>query len=221
LGYFGGAHFGLQRAGVYEAEFDYVVVSNVDLQLASSFLSELEAVAVADDVGLIAPSIFSRHRKRDLNPKILHRLSPSRVRFYEFVFSHRGTYLAYHIASVGADLVRRLGPSRSSSTGAWAGPQQTLYAAHGALMIFTRAYFQRGGTLDYPCFLFGEEVWAAEELRLRGLHTIYDPQIKVLDDDHVSTRRLSKGALAGLHASSMRFLRRTYFDGPHPGYPST
>jgi len=89
-----------------------------------------------------------------------------------------------------------------------------IYAPHGSFILFTRDYFARGGHLDYPVFLFGEEVFLAETIRLLDMRVIYTPDLVVYDDDHVSTGRVARRRIGELHAEAAKYLLATYFPAP-------
>jgi GT2 family glycosyltransferase len=67
-----------------------------------------------------------------------------------------------------------------------------IYAGHGSFILLTRAYFEKCGMIDYPVFLFGEELYLAEECRKHSLRVIYRPEICIYDSEHVSTSKLKK-----------------------------
>jgi len=62
-----------------------------------------------------------------------------------------------------------------------------IYAPHGSFIIFSREYFERGGSLKPGAFLYAEELFVAETCRRLGLKAVYWPVIQVAHDEHVST----------------------------------
>ena len=67
-----------------------------------------------------------------------------------------------------------------------------IYAGHGSMMIFTKTFMVENIAFRFPCFLFGEELFFGELVRLSNLDVIYVPEIIVHDIDHVSTSRIKK-----------------------------
>ncbi len=57
------------------SEFDFVILSNVDLTLEKNFFNNLLKLSVEKSIGWIAPRILSEKENRDRNPKILTRPS--------------------------------------------------------------------------------------------------------------------------------------------------
>ncbi len=85
------------------------------------------------------------------------------------------------------------------------------YAIHGSFMIFNKTFFQRGGTINYPCVLFGEELFIAEQALKLNLDLLYEPSLQVEHNEHATTGTFkSKEAVAYLH-QSYTFLLNTYF----------
>ena len=88
LGYFGGANFGLTK---YLKDTDYpdwVIVSNVDIEFndKSFFRYLYDKYPNADDIGVIAPSIWTDFYRTDRNPHMLARLTPSQIRYYRTIY---------------------------------------------------------------------------------------------------------------------------------------
>src|SRR3954469_4439982 len=85
-----------------------------------------------------------------------------------------------------------------------------IYAPHGSFLVLSKEYFRAGGTLDFPCFLFGEEIYLAENLRRLGLDVVYEPSLEVVHQEHKSTKLLKSRELARFVASSAAYCADTY-----------
>jgi GT2 family glycosyltransferase len=90
-------------------------------------------------------------------------------------------------------------------------PGGTIYAPHGSFLIFSSEYFRAGGSLDFPCFLFGEEVYLAEVLRKLGLDVVYEPSLEVVHQEHKSTKLVKSRELAQAVATAAAYCADTYF----------
>jgi GT2 family glycosyltransferase len=224
LGYFGGAALGLRSFAAEHGWPDWVIVSNVDVEFRQPNVLELLAQGPwAADVGIVAPSIWSSKSFRDLNPWLVRRPAAARMRFYKVVFSNVYTLNAYEILAAAkpalryaaikaASVVRSLGHQQRSASEVPDGrPRQRIYAPHGSCLLFARAYFDRGGTLDYPQFLFGEEIYVAETVRALGLQVVYEPRLRVWHDDHASTGLIRSRFVARHVSASARFIADQYF----------
>lgn len=201
LGYFGGIEYGIHHAGISLKDCDYIIISNVDLRLSESFFENLISRNDTDALGCIGPSIFSEADKRDRNPKIIER--PGRKKLvlqrtlYQFPFlDYIYTHLFY--------------ASRRKKVQNY--PAGYIYAAHGSFIVFTNSFADFLEKMDYPCFLFGEEIYLAEHLRKQGLKTYYDPNLKVYDSDHVSTGKMKSKAYYQYNYKSIDMLLKEYFN---------
>lgn len=210
LGYFGGAAFGLRTYVGRHPLPDWVVVSNVDLAFGSSdFLARLEALGGAADLGVVGPAIRSQLTGHDQNPYLRERPAPARMWAYRWLYASYGLYTAYMLTSTAVRHARRALGVQAGRGGP--GAPANVYAPHGSFLAFTRAYFERGGTLDYPSFLFGEEIFVAETCRALGLRARYEPGLEVLHEEHVTTGVLRSRRIARFEAESARANAERYF----------
>ena len=86
-----------------------------------------------------------------------------------------------------------------------------MYGAHGSFMVFTRRYFEKGAHVNYPRFLFGEEVFVAEQLRKHSLMIESIPEIRVFDKEHASTSQEKLEFICPEHKKSYEYLKRHFF----------
>ena len=112
------------------------------------------------------------------------------------------------IASVQDEITRTREEVRKSST---------IYAPHGSCVIFGRCFFEKGGTLDFPAFLFAEEMFVAEQIRLMGGQVLYAPNMVVVHNEHVSTGPLPYTLLASYQQQSYEYLWSQFFSNPPSG----
>lgn len=178
LGYFGGASLAYRRLSERLPLPDWVVVSNDDIEFHdSSFFQRLHALRPRPEIGALAPRIYSGITGLDQNPFLLS--APS-----------WGKLLVLYLASYHHQafrLLRRLhdgARQRRKQRKILAVSGQSIYAPHGSLMVLNRSFFERGGTLEYPGFLFGEEFFVAEQLRQLGLVVTYEPGLTAFHKEH-------------------------------------
>ena len=177
LGYFGGAAAVL-KAFPEACQADYTIVSNVDLTYDSGFFLALAKVPKETSTAWIAPRIHSAFEQRDRNPK-RDRYSRRKLSLMRIKFRFPWLNTLYN---------KTLYKRAKRSLPVPAGP---VYSAHGAVIILARAFFEQGGTLSYPMFLFCEELFLAEQIAVREMKVLYCPDILVHDLDHVSTSRMN------------------------------
>lgn len=209
LGYFGGAKFGLEAYLEAHAYPAWVIVANVDIQFSDpTFVDRLQALDCGGDIGVIAPSIWSGLSRYDRNPYMVSRPSKFRMRLYSLSHKNAYTFVLY----------RSLSQIKSQAL-AWfykvvRPPRRRagfIYAPHGSCLIFSRSFFQKGGDLNYPIFLFNEELYVAETARDIGVRVAYRPQLRVFHEDHVSTGSLNAHQMASYQYESILFITQRYF----------
>lgn len=202
VGYFPGATLAASALSIEWESYDFVSVSNVDVTVSEDFFTSLTSLHIAPDVGVLAPSIISEKRSDDLNPKILTRPTRGSLERTARIFNSIPLFYFYRILS---EIKSRLRARSQTARPA------AMYAPHGSFIIFTKNYFVNGGHLNYPRFLFGEEIFVGEMCRSLSLLVQFNPSLKILDIDHGSTSLKSLRFLANEHVKSLRYLLHTYF----------
>lgn len=204
LGYFPAVRFVIENFHMEVTCFDYVVVCNVDLIVDRNFFYNLYMIEGNESVGVIAPQIFSLRAMADLNPKIINRPPKRKLKFNKVVFKNSFLFCFYSWLSE----IKKAKPKNKKNNL----KVKYIYAAHGSFFIFTKKYFMKGGFFNYPRFLFGEEIFVAEEMIRLNLLISYEPSLKIYDDEHGSTSRQNKKFISNEHVKSYEYLIDTYFD---------
>jgi GT2 family glycosyltransferase len=213
LGYFGGAAFGFNLYKAARSQPIWTIVSNPDIRFPDeSFLKNLLALEIASDVGVVAPDIrLARDGEKwsdgvAQNPFMARRPSQFRIRALEAAFR---LPLVYTLMIIRHNF--RLNRSKGKASKVALPLRRTIYAPHGAVVVFARAFFERGGNLDYGAFLYGEEIFVGEELRLRELHCTFEPTLQLWHVGGATTSILGAGGQRRTSREAMTFLRKRYF----------
>jgi GT2 family glycosyltransferase len=226
LGYFGGANFGFQEYLKCGQDFDWVIIANVDIEFDEDFFARLRQMESVDGLGVVAPSIWSKKSFHDQNPKMLHRPSKRKMKFYRLMYRSVITMNIYGLFalvkhSLTYSLLKIVLPLRLRGTrkghpvpekdvcpNGW----ESIYASQGACVVFSRRYFDCGGSLDYPMFLFYEEIFVAETARRLGLSIIYNPSLRIFHEDHLSTGLFRSRKIGAYVSKSVNYIVDTYFE---------
>lgn len=196
LGYFGAIHKMMEQ--VNPKDFDYVIISNVDVLLDEDFFCRLLALKTNDNTGWIAPQIYSNLEHRDRNPKIMQRYPKRKLQVLQALFRCPPLYNLYtHTAYKSKKLIKHAAGE--------------IYAGHGSFIILTRNYFQRCGIIDYPVFLFCEEIYLGEQCRKQGLKVIYEPQVRVTDAEHASTSTFKRSKYCRYNYEAISYILKNYY----------
>ena len=89
--------------------------------------------------------------------------------------------------------------------------QGEIYGGHGSFIILTKMYFERCGIINYPVFLFGEEIYLAEQCRQQGLKVVYDPTIAVKDTEHASTGNMPSRFYCNCNAKALEYIMSAFY----------
>lgn len=184
---------------------DFAIYCNPDLLLDADFLRNLERLR-GGDRGVIAPAVLSLEGGFDLNPNFVRRPGRRGLRFRRWVYSHRSVYAAFDA------LVRvreRLGGWRRRLRRGDV-LSSRIYAAHGAMLIFADVGFFRR-LPPYPCFLYGEELFVAEEARIAGVPVVYEPSLRVRNVRHAALGKLPTDYMRRLALESVTFILDRYY----------
>lgn len=199
LGYFGGA-FHIINNLVDISVYNYVIISNVDVSLSTEFFNKLLFRSFSKDVAWIAPSIYSTDEHRDRNPKIVYRYSKKRLSFiycmYKFPFLH---------ALYQFTLYKRKKIRYNNS-------EKNIYAGHGSFIVLTEYFFNKFPKLNYPIFLFGEELFLAELIQEGKMRVVYIPDIQILDGEHVSTSKMKHGLYYKCNKEAIQYILKTFYE---------
>lgn len=197
-GYFGAVRRLMEKIDVMT--YDYCIISNVDLKMEEDFLIKLANYNCAEDTGWIAPQIWSAKEKRDRNPRQTSRYSLSRLKLLKLLYRFPLLDTLYTKTFYRRKQFLRSQPG-------------AVYSGHGSFIILTRSYIQKCGKIDYPMFLFCEEIWLAEKCRLAGLKVIYDPSMTIYDTEHVSTGRMDHRFFCQCNYDAIQYIIKSFYNG--------
>lgn len=203
LGYFGAINAAMKQQA--PQTFDYSIISNVDVEIDVDFFAQLySSLSVEGDlqsppsIGWIAPQIYSQVEKRDRNPKIMQRYGKRKLQILKALFRFPMLYNLYtHTLYKSKGLINH--------------EPGEIYAGHGSFIILTQHFFQECGIIDYPVFLFCEEIYLGEQCLSHGLKVIYNPSIKVIDREHASTSSFRRGQYCKYNYDAISYILNKFY----------
>ncbi|MHB8259105.1 MAG: glycosyltransferase [Bacteroidia bacterium] len=205
LGYFGAANLGLiNYLNKYNEYPQAVVVCNTDMKLAHDFFDVLQIKLTTTNFDILGPSIHSSFLNYYQNPYILNRIKTIKLKFLQFVSSFYFLYCLFTLYHVVKTKMSRSNSVQRTST-------LIPYAIHGSFMIFNKTFFQKGGTINYPSVLFGEELFIAEQALKLNLNMVYDPALQVEHNEHATTGIFKSKETVTYLNQSYKYLLKTYF----------
>ena len=179
-------------------QYDYVAISNVDLLFDSTTLLRLQESKIDEEVAWMAPSIISDRYNRDLNPSVLCRYKPWKLKVLKLTY-YRWTYWLYERFVYARKKARVHHPRRR------------IYAGHGSFILLTANFFKCYDRIDYPVFLYGEELYFAELIRRKYLKVIYSPTVVIYTSGGVSTSKLPSKSFLRYNREAIDYILRTFY----------
>lgn len=201
--YFGSVNYGLRSHGLDPVDFEYFIISNVDILFNDfSILCKLLSLELKN-VGIIAPSVVSTAKGVDQNPYMTKRIKW--ILFYYYLLIRQNVFFTT-VHEKLTDYLRSKKANKFTNK-----PLATeIYAPHGAFIIFTQLYFKSQCSIDFGLNLFGEEIFVAEECRRKNLIVCYRPEISVLHTEHVSTGAVPSRFIVAKKRQSVIYFLKNY-----------
>lgn len=196
LGYFGAIHKMQQET---PQNYDFSILCNVDVTVEKDFFHKLANYQPTKDEGWITPAIISVEDGCDLSPQATTRYSRKKLSVLHLFYTHPFLLRLYE------KTFYKIKRSKSH-------PASTVYAGHGSFIILTREFFNRCGLIDYPVFLYGEEIYLGEMCYRHQLAVNYYPDIVVHDTGRVSTGKMKRSHYYQCNAEAIDYLIHTFYD---------
>ena len=197
-GYFGAAQRVMKEVNDVR-QYDYVAISNVDLYMPDDFFVRLGRLSLPENVGWVANAIISGYEKRDRNPKIMCRYSAGRLMQLRFLFRYP---LLHYLYTKTLYRRKKAQPARHA---------MPVYAGHGSFILLTKAFFSVCPRLDYPMFLFCEEIYLGEMCRNSNLKVWYEPSLVIKDTEHCSTGKMKRSFYYRCNYDSLDYILSKYY----------
>ena len=206
LGYLNGAHYAYEYYIEHsKSNPELVILCNTDIEFCSEyFIQNLQTFKI-NNVGIIGPEIKSSLTGHFQNPIYEKRPDRIRLKIWLMFFS---TYLTYLLYQSGAYLKRIIGNSLTSKP---TEDEREVYAVHGSFIIFTKEFFANNCTLKYPLFLYCEELYLAEQCRIKNLKVVFLPSQKIIHHEHSTSGIFKNRKHVSWLYKSVRFIVQTYF----------
>jgi len=211
IGYFPSAAAVVEKLAICLKSYDYTIISNVDLSVSDDFFSNLQELNITESVGAIAPTIYSKALDVDRNPKIYKKPSFLKLNLLRFLFRAPLTHLLLKLINQYRLKLRqylKLNVSKINHSNV--SNNVKIYAGHGSFLILTKNLCASLGNLNYPVFLFGEEIYIGETCIRFGLDVVFNPKLVIYDSEHVSTGLMQSSEYRKFNADALDYILKTY-----------
>lgn len=200
LGYLGGAQAVINNVKDI-LQYKYVIVSNVDLEFKRDTLSKLQAYNICDDIAWIAPDIYSEKFQKGLNPNVLSRYKSWKLKTLKLSYN-KFLYFLYE---------RLYYAKKNKASISQPFSEMDIYAGHGSCIILTANFFKCYQQINYPVFLYGEELYFAELILKKGMRVRYVPKIKLCTVGGVSTSKMPTKNFFRYNIEAINYILKTFY----------
>ena len=206
-GYGAGNNSGIKHAQE-NYNFDYLIVSNPDMEVAKFDYDYLQSIGHG---AVIGPKIITSTGKNQ-NPFYVDKKRFPRAE-YKFM-KERNMFGYYSIIAINK-IVKLLFFTKRNLLSQH---ESKVYAVHGSFIIFHAEALSKLGTVfDENMFLFCEEMALAEEMRIKQIPAFYTDLIEIYHKEDGSMRFLD-GSMYDEEVKSNGYVVQKYFSGD--GQPS-
>ena len=203
LGYLSGCFYGYNRyceSTSYPPQ--WVFVSNTDIVIEDkTFFEKILNDPYDKDTWCIGPSVYSPNNDSYDNPHYKHRHKLAKINL--IIWLYKRPLLAYiHVllAKIGFKVIRRVEE-----------PSQFVYSVHGCFFGLRNDFMLQISDEPYKGFLYSEEAYIAERLRLENKKTYYDCSLKIVHNENSVTGMLKIKKKANYISSSMSYIKETFY----------
>lgn len=194
LGYFGGLNYGLSMAASVDP--DFVVICNNDLVFDEEFCNKIFRKTYDANIFAVCPAVITADGIHQ-NPHHLKKISWFRLFQFDLFFSN------YYMARLMSQFLRLVRPVKSSPSQPQEGCE--IHIGIGACYVLTSEFLRRFNKLNFPHFLYGEEVYFSDQIHSAGGILWYDPELLVHHAESATLSKIPK-------RTAYEFARRGYWD---------
>jgi len=205
-GYLNGAKFGFDFYCQSNPIPDFTILCNTDISFEDQhFLEKLIQEPNNKNVEVIGPSIISTFTFHHQNPMYKERLHLKKIKQLLFIYDYYPIYVIYQLGAYLKRLTKKLSHKNDKQTSGF------VYAVHGSFLIFTKSFFEKGNTLNFPSFLYAEELFIAEQCLKSNSKIYYNSDLKIFHREHSTSRFIKNRKHVEWLKQSLNFIYHSYY----------
>ena len=181
---------------------DWTIVCNNDIIFNDNNFFDNLSIIKSKDFDVIGPNIMNKENK-NLNPFMKSPMSKIKNLYWK-------VYYKSFALSLVLNFLKKLVPSQQLLKNI--NKVDKVYAVHGSIVVFSKFFFKKGGYFDINFNLFCEELTTAEIARKIGANVFYVPELKVLHNEHTSTKKINKKELFKFARESHFYFNKKYLN---------
>ena len=182
--------------------YDYVILSNTDIYYdTKGFFQKLAKKRYPEDVGCIAPCVFSTKNNSYANPHYLKRIPKKKLERLAHIFK-------YPLLGI---LYLKLAGFKAEKTKTEKMPSRFVYSPHGCYMIFTKKFIKKILGYEYGVNMYSEESAIGELLQKNKMRCFYDNSISVIHQESSVTGRLNYKQRFAAWRESLEYIIKEFY----------
>lgn len=217
LGYLGGCAYAIRKwRCTHNIIPEWTGIANTDIEFEMDFFTRLIRLQFPENVAVLAPDITLKNGTRQ-NPYKKKR--PGRLEMFLYTLIYRSSIMTRSLDRLKYFLcyLREKVPNGLAPKGSLPMDKnhyyRIIYAPHGSLMFLHKTFFEQGGSLNFDGFMYGEEIYIAEEARALNLRIAWIPDLRVVHFHRAATGMVSHAQKRLWRLDSANILWRRYFSG--------
>ena len=201
LGYLGGAAAVINNLPNL-ADYDFVIISNVDILFTDTTIAGIVKKQVSSDVLWLSPRLYSIKYGVNLHVEKRYRPSKRKMYLYRFLYQYPLLRRVQHYFAV-----RKYKNENYMNSSL----DVEIYSGCGSCFILTKEYFRVFPKLNYPLFLYGEEMYLAELIHSVNRKVIYCPMICIQVIGGVSTGNLKSSSFYRYNYDAVKYIYDRFY----------
>lgn len=204
LGYLNGMFYGVKyyKANISEELPKWITFCNTDIEIKDpDFFQKVATNEYDENTWCLAPAVYSTTTESYQNPHYKTRISKQKINRVINI-TRSGLLLGIYT---------RLSDMKAKEKKQVKEESQYVYAAHGSFFILKKEFLDWLNPLVYPVFLYSEEAFIAENVRLNNKTIYYDKTLDVFHYEHSTTNLLGNNRRAKYIHESLKYIRNTFY----------
>lgn len=205
LGYLNGAAFAHEYCKKDNISFDCFILSNYDIHFRNEYdLKNLIDIANERSLDVFGPQILNMPSESAANPMFETRITQSHIQRLVFVNSVYFISVIYQSLHLLKKFFKKNNTNSQNLT-------SSCYAIHGSFMCFSKSFFEKKGILQYPSFLYGEELYIGEQCKIIGAQCGWTDTVVIEHHEHITTGKIKSRKHVRFLYEALSFLKKNYF----------
>lgn len=198
LGYLNGLFYGVEEYKKNNDLPNWIIFSNTDIELKKF---RFNGKKYCKDIYCVAPDIYSTSTNLHQNPLYIKRINLKKINRIININKNIVLSLIYkNLFRIKGYFQRKKNRTQSGK----------IYAAHGAFFILRKEFFVIKRK-KFTGFLYGEEIYIAEEIRRNKKEIYFDKELEILHKEHSTTSLIGVKNKNKFLIDSLKEIKKEYF----------